>query len=116
VRLLTEVPEAVRFLLGDEFPLDAAALEKVKGTAQVDAVLGGIQEAFAALPEWSGELAKAALGTAAGALGVKAGQMMFPLRVALSGKSGGPDLVMIMDLLGRDRCVQRIGKLRQALA
>lgn len=116
VRLLTEVPEAVRFLLGDEFPLDAAALEKVKGTAQVDAVLGGIQEAFAALPEWSGELAKAAMGTVAGALGVKAGQMMFPLRVALSGKSGGPDLMVIMNLLGRDRCVQRIGKLRQALA
>lgn len=116
VRLLTEVPEAVRFLLGDEFPLDAAALEKVKGTAQVDAVLGGIQEAFATLPEWSGELAKAAMGTVAGALGVKAGQMMFPLRVALSGKSGGPDLMVIMNLLGRDRCVQRIGKLRQALA
>lgn len=116
VRLLTEVPEAVRFLLVDDFSTDAAALEKVKGTAQVDSVLGGMQEAFAALPEWSGELAKAAMGTAAGALGVKAGQMMFPLRVALSGKSGGPDLMVIMDLLGRDRCVQRIGKLRQALS
>lgn len=116
VRLLTDVPEAVRFLLEDDFPLDAAALEKVKGTAQIDAMLGAMQEAFGALPEWSGELAKAALGTAAGALGVKAGQMMFPLRVALSGKSGGPDLVVIMDLLGRDRCLQRIGKLRQALS
>lgn len=116
VRLLTEVPEAVRFLLEDEFPLDAAALEKVKGTAQVDAVLGAVVEAFAGLPEWSGESAKAAMGTAAATLGVKAGQMMFPLRVALSGKAGGPDLVVIMDLLGRDRCVERIGTLRQALA
>lgn len=116
VRLLTEVPEAVRFLLEDEFPLDAAALEKVRGTAQIDAMLGAMQEAFGALPEWSGEWAKAAMGTAAGALGAKVGQMMFPLRVALSGKSGGPDLVVIMDLLGRDRCLQRIGKLRQALS
>lgn len=116
VRLLTEVPEALRFLLDDDFPMDAAALDKVKGTAQVGPLLDALKEAFAALPEWSGDLAKSAMAPVAAALGVKPGQMMFPLRVALSGKSGGPDLVAILELLGRERCLRRMDQLRQALA
>jgi glutamyl-tRNA synthetase len=57
---------------------------------------------------WSGESAKSAMNTAAASLGIKVGQMMFPLRVALSGKSGGPDLAVILELLGRDRVLQRL--------
>jgi glutamyl-tRNA synthetase len=33
---------------------------------------------------------------------------MFPLRVALSGKHGGPDLGTILSLLGRERCMERV--------
>ncbi len=116
VRLLTEVPEAVRFLLEDAFPMDEAALEKVKAGGNGAAVMGALHEALAQVGEWTAESAKAAIATAAGALGVKAGQMMFPLRVSLSGKAGGPDLGVILTLLGRDRSLQRIEQLRQRLS
>jgi glutamyl-tRNA synthetase len=33
---------------------------------------------------------------------------MFPVRVALSGKSGGPDLGDILGLLGREKCAARL--------
>jgi glutamyl-tRNA synthetase len=42
------------------------------------------------------------------AAGVKPGQLMFPLRVALSGRGQGPDLGAILALLGRDRCAVRL--------
>lgn len=116
VRLLTEVPEAVRFLLEQDCAMDAAALDKVKGTANADALLHAMQDAFAVVEEWSGENAKAAIATAAAGLGAKAGQLMFPLRVALSGKAGGPDLAVILELLGRERSLRRIAQLRQLLA
>lgn len=116
VRLLTEVPEAVRFLLEDGFPVDAAALEKVKAGGNGEAVMRALHEALGQVDEWTAETAKAAIATAAAALGVKAGQMMFPLRVALSGKAGGPDLGVILSLLGRERSVQRIEELRQLLS
>jgi glutamyl-tRNA synthetase len=116
VRLLTEVPEAVRFLLEDAFPVDEAALDKVKASGNGAAVMGALHEALAQVGEWTAESAKAAIATAASALGVKAGQMMFPLRVALSGKAGGPDLGVILTLLGRDRSLQRIEQLRQRLS
>jgi glutamyl-tRNA synthetase len=116
VRLLTEVPEAVRFLLEDAFPVDEAALDKVKASGNGAAVMSALHDALAQVEEWTAESAKAAIATAAAALGVKAGQMMFPLRVALSGKAGGPDLGVILTLLGRDRSLQRIEQLRQRLS
>lgn len=111
VRLLTEVPEAVRFLLVDDFSIEPAAWEKMAANPQARAILQAIQRALSDLGEWQAESAKNALGEAAASIGLKAGAMMFPLRVALSGKSGGPDLMAIVVLLGRDRCLARIESL-----
>ena len=41
---------------------------------------------------------------------------MFPTRVALSGRSHGPDLVSILAILGRDRCVARLRECVKRLA
>jgi glutamyl/glutaminyl-tRNA synthetase len=35
---------------------------------------------------------------------------MFPLRVALSGRGHGPDIGDILNLLGKDRCTDRVRK------
>jgi glutamyl-tRNA synthetase len=108
VRLLKEVPDAVRFLLDDDFPMDHAAMDKIKAGAQASAVYASLHEAFGVVSPWNGESAKSAMNDAASSLGIKVGQMMFPLRVALSGKSGGPDLAVILELLGRDRVLRRL--------
>jgi glutamyl-tRNA synthetase len=112
VRLLSEVPEALRFLLVDEFPIEESAWEKIQANAQAGVILQAIHGALAGLGEWNADSAKAALSDAAASIGAKAGAMMFPLRVALSGKSGGPDLMVILALLGRERCLQRIETLQ----
>jgi glutamyl-tRNA synthetase len=41
---------------------------------------------------------------------------MFPVRVALSGKAGGPDLGDLLSLLGQDRCVARLTRFNEVLA
>lgn len=108
VRLLSELPDAVRFLLEDEFTYDIAAVEKVKSNAQAAASLTAMTAHFSAVAEWSSDAAKEAIAATASELGVKAGQLMFPLRVALSGKSGGPDLGEMLAYLGRERSVSRL--------
>ncbi|MFZ9937507.1 MAG: glutamate--tRNA ligase [Luteolibacter sp.] len=108
VRLLSEVPAAVDFLLADDFAYDGEAMEKVRGNAHAKEVFASLAETFAAIADWSADQAKAALGDAAKAAGAKPGQLMFPLRVALSGRGYGPDLGDILNLLGRDRCVARV--------
>jgi len=108
VRLLSELPDAVRFLLENEFAYDVAAVEKVKSNAQAAASLTAMTAHFSAVAEWSSDAAKESIAATAAELGVKAGQLMFPLRVALSGKSGGPDLGEMLAYLGRERSVSRL--------
>ena len=67
-----------------------------------------LADALEALPEWSGDAAKEAIGATATAQGAKPGQLMFPTRVALSGRSAGPDLGAMLEILGREESVKRI--------
>ena len=109
VRLLGDVPAAVDFLLRDDFAYDEEALVKVRGNAAVGGLLAALATAFEMISDWSGDAAKTALAETATAAGAKPGQLMFPLRVALSGRGHGPDLGDILNLLGKARCVTRVG-------
>lgn len=111
VTLLTEVSEAVAFYLDPDFPIDEQSLDKARQAAPL---LRALSQSFADLADWS--RAKDIVGTTAISSGAKPGQLMFPLRVALSGKSGGPDLGTILEILGRDECVRRINRLTSLLA
>jgi glutamyl-tRNA synthetase len=108
VRLLSEVPAAVDFLLREDFPYDDEALAKVRGNAVAAGIVASLASSFETIPEWSAEAAKEALNEAAKVAGVKPGQLMFPLRVALSGRGHGPDIGNMLYLLGRERCVSRV--------
>jgi glutamyl-tRNA synthetase len=108
VRLLEEVPAAADFLLHDEFAMDEEVLAKVRGNAAAKGLLEGLADALEAAGEWSAEQVKQVLAAVAAAAGVKPGQLMFPLRVALSGRPHGPDLGAVMEVLGRERGVARV--------
>jgi glutamyl-tRNA synthetase len=108
VRLFSDVPGVVDFLLQDQFACDAEALAKVRGNAAVGGLLLALAAAFEGIGEWSADAAKEALNQVAKTLGAKPGQLMFPLRVALSGRGHGPDLGDMLSLLGRERCVTRV--------
>lgn len=108
VRLLTEVPAAVDFLLRDTFEYDAEAVEKVRGNAAAAGLMQSLADAFEGVADWSADAAKEALGAVAKEAGAKPGQLMFPLRVALSGRGHGPDLGDMLGLLGRERCAARV--------
>ncbi|MCW1912790.1 glutamate--tRNA ligase [Luteolibacter sp. GHJ8] len=108
VRLLAEVPNAIGFLLQDDFGFEPEAVEKVRGNAAAKDLLAALAGDFEGLADWSADAAKHQIGETAKAAGAKPGQLMFPLRVALSGKSGGPDLGDILGTLGKERCVARL--------
>ena len=110
VRLLGEVPAAVDFLLKDDFAYDDEAVAKVRGNGQAAGLLADLAVAFGKTGDWSADAAKQALADVAKEAGAKTGQLMFPLRVALSGRPHGPDLGDILNLLGRDRSVERLGR------
>jgi glutamyl-tRNA synthetase len=116
VRLLTEVPSALAFLLVDDFSYEEETVVKVKSNAATAGLLDALVLHLNMISAWSAESAKEAVAAAATANGAKAGQLMFPLRVALSGKHGGPDLAVILTILGKDRVVERVEKFVKLLA
>lgn len=116
VRLFTDVPAAVDFLLKDDFSYDDEASAKVRANAMASSLLKSLATSFSQVLEWSEATAKSAIEETALAAGVKSGQLMFPLRVALSGRAHGPDLGSVLSLLGRERCVNRVSALAEKLS
>jgi glutamyl-tRNA synthetase len=116
VRQLSEVPAAAAFILLDELQFEDEVVAKVRANAAVAGLLEKLAVALEGVGEWSGDAAKAALHQVAGAAGVKPGQLMFPLRAALSGRAHGPDLGDLLDLLGRARSIARVRVFSRLLA
>ena len=114
VRLLEEIPAAIDFLVGDDYPRDAEAIAKAAANPAARH-LADLAARFAAIGEWSADAAKIAIGEAAAAAAIKPGQLMFPLRVALSGRGHGPDLGEILNILGPDVCAKRARDFAEAV-
>ena len=114
VSLLSEVPEAIAFYSDADFPVDPAQLEKVAKNEQAAPLLAALATAFSEISDWS--TAKEAVGATAKANGAKPGQLMFPLRIALSGKGGGPDLGEILTILGQEESIRRVTRVEKMLS
>ena len=89
VRLLSEVPHSIDFLVTDKIDYDPEATEKAKSNPN-SAFLPALADHLENLTDWSADTAKEAIGEVAKANGAKPGQLMFPTRVALSGQPTAP--------------------------
>jgi glutamyl-tRNA synthetase len=117
IKLLGEAPAAADFFFLPELaPYDPAELIPPKGgdAAMARTVL---QKALEILPttEFDHDSLDAALRGAAASLGVKAGPMFQPIRVAVCGRKNAPPLFETMVVLGRDVCLDRIRKAEASL-
>jgi glutamyl-tRNA synthetase len=114
IRLLGEAPSAADFFFVDQLPpYDPAELIPAKGA---DAALTQrvLKTALEILPnvDFNHDSLDKALREAAASLGLKAGPMFQPIRVAVCGRKNAPPLFETMVVLGREVCLERI---RQAV-
>jgi glutamyl-tRNA synthetase len=117
IKLLNDVLAVADFFFAKELaPYDTAELIPKKGdAAMARKVLEKARDVLAAA-EFSHDGLEAALRAAAADLGLKAGQMFEPVRVAVCGRKTAPPLFGTLEVLGRDVCLvridQAIGKLK----
>jgi glutamyl-tRNA synthetase len=98
------------FFLAELPPYDRSELIPKKGDAALArAVLRRACEVLAAA-EFSHDGLETALRSAAEGMGIKAGQMFEPVRVAVCGRKTAPPLFGTLEVLGRDTCLERIGQ------
>lgn len=108
VSLASEFPAWVHFFFRDAFPIEEEAAAKLKANAQSGALLKALGTALTKLGVWN----QAALGDAINAVAaeqkVKPGALMPLLRASLSGQMRGPDVKLMMEILGQARVLARI--------
>jgi glutamyl-tRNA synthetase len=110
LKYLTEAPELVDFFFKaetDEY--DPSAL--VPRKTEPETALTGLQKAREGLTDvdFSDEEAlEQTLRGLAGEIGLKAGQMFMPIRVAVSGRTVAPGLFETLRVLGKEKSLERI--------
>jgi glutamyl-tRNA synthetase len=111
IKLLADVLTAADFFFAKELPpYDPALLVPQKGdAAMAKKVLERAREVLAKT-EFTHDPLDHALREAAKDLGVKAGQMFTPIRVAVTGRTAAPPLFETLAVLGKDVTLDRIGK------
>jgi glutamyl-tRNA synthetase len=109
IKTLHDVVKVADFFFLEQLrPYDAAELIPDKQDAgKTLAVLGQARQVLA-VTEFSHAALEPALRAAASAVGVKAGQMFQPIRVAVCGRKAAPPLFETLEVLGRDVCLRRI--------
>jgi glutamyl-tRNA synthetase len=107
VKHLSDVPEWIGFLFTENYPFEESSLEKALRKPAAVERLRMLAQALKDLPEWSHAAIEAKLKDTAAAVGVKAGELVHPARVAVTGKSVGPGLYETLEVLGRDRVLAR---------
>jgi len=113
VKTFSELPEYAGFYFTEELEYSPEMLES-EFTPEARERLAMLRERYAALEDFSSASLEAVLKELAKELGLKAGPLVHPLRLALTAAKSGPSLYHLMEVLGKERVLKRIdGLLKQ---
>ena len=112
VTLLKDLPARTAYFFTEDFPMDPASIAKSCSDPATNERVSKLVDRYAALPAWDAVSLEAGLKTLAGELGLKAGMLIHPCRVAVSGQSVGPSLYHMLEVMGRERVLSRLRKFK----
>ena len=113
-KLLKDVPERLDFFYR-ETELTAQARDKVLRAVGVREILSGLAELLERHDPYEDKSLEGAIRQFCAERGLKPGQVFHPLRAAVSGRTEGPTLFLMLELLGRDVVVGRLRKIAAGL-
>lgn len=114
-KLFAELPEYAGFYFRDEVTYNPEAAQK-DFVPENKPRLRKLRDAFAGLKAFEAGDLEAALKNVAGELGVKAGVLVHPTRLACTGNPAGPSLYHLMVIIGKERVLQRMDRAIQKIS
>lgn len=105
-RQIHDVKTFADFYFIEQVKLEEASRKDLTDDARK--LLAALKPRLAQMPDFKADAINAALKETAIALGVKIGLLVHPTRLACTGKTVGPSLYHLMEVLGRDRVLQRL--------
>ncbi|MGN1394287.1 MAG: glutamate--tRNA ligase [Succinivibrionaceae bacterium] len=106
---LREMAEQSRYFYEEYSDYEPNAAKKwFKSNSQK--ALENVKDKLLSLPEWKHELIHSTVEETANEMEVGMGKVGMPLRVAVTGLGQSPDIGVVMELIGKERCIQRIDR------
>jgi glutamyl/glutaminyl-tRNA synthetase len=111
----TETPTGISgysgYFFTEDYKIDPAAVEKVFGQPEATKRLIALRDEFARIENWTLETVESTLKNLAQKLGCKTGDLVHPARVAVSGRSVGPSLYHMLEVMGKERVLKRFQRM-----
>ena len=108
IKLFKDVPEWTAYFFTEDYEFDPASVEKVFGKPEAATRLSALGQEFTKTDNWSAETLESILKNLAPTLGCKTGDLVHPARVAVSGRSIGPSLYHMLEVMDKDRVLARM--------
>ena len=108
IKRFADLPAYAGFYFAGEAPLDPAAAAR-EFTPDNQERLRKFSASLSGLQEFNAAAIEQALKSLAAELGVKAGVLVHPVRLACTGSPAGPSLYHLMEVLGKERVLKRLG-------
>jgi glutamyl-tRNA synthetase len=114
IKGVEELPAYAAYFFTEEFPMDAKVKDKVMGKGDPKARLAELAAAVPAMDFTSDALIEEGIKGLAAKSGLGFGDYQAVARLALSGTNVGPSITGMMRVLGRERVLARLERLRSA--
>ena len=110
IKLFRDVPDWIGYFFTEKYAFDPDAVAKTLKSPGALGRLRQLRERYAAQEDWSAAGLEAALKQLGAQIGCKTGDLVHPARVAVSGRSVGPSLYHMLEVMGQARALQRMDR------
>ncbi len=110
MNVLTEITDRASYFFKDPDSYDEKGLKNALKTPDLEAVMNELATDLEQLSAFTHDAVDGVVRRLAERRCVGAGKVIHPARLSVSGRSDGPGLFEMMNVLGRERCVRRIKK------
>ena len=107
-KFLNDIPGNCAYFFTDDYPYDEKSVEKRLRKDGVKETLLDLADRFEKLPEWTAAAGEAMVKELSQGNGMA--PWVHPIRVAVSGRMDGPGLFEMLELIGREKTVERLRK------
>lgn len=108
--ILSEASDMVSYFYIDDFEYDEKGARKHLSKENVAPALKSVGNKLAELVEWDTESIGTAVRAGGAEHGLEGGHIIHPVRMAVTGRTWGPGLFELMQVIGKERCIARLQK------
>jgi nondiscriminating glutamyl-tRNA synthetase len=109
-RTLNDFVSLGEYFFRDDFQYDEKAVRKHLSDPEVGQRLKALKDAFSEARTFTQSETESILRRMADESGIKAAKLIHPLRVAVTGRQVGPGLFEVLELLGKEKVIERLDR------